>query len=56
MLHTKKKLSGDIQPDPGPVKHPCVICERPVAKNHHIALQCDSCGTHPLRGDNKRGI
>ena len=35
-------LSGDIQPNPGPVKHPCVICERPVAKNHH-ALQCDSC-------------
>jgi hypothetical protein len=35
-------LSGDIHPHPGPVKYPCIICERPVAKNHQ-ALQCDSC-------------
>ena len=30
------------QPPPGPIRHPCAICDRPVAMNHY-ALQCDSC-------------
>ena len=28
--------------NPGPVKFPCGLCNRPVAKNHR-ALECDSC-------------
>ena len=38
-------LGGDVQmnPGPGPNKHPCGICERPVAKNHR-GLECDECG------------
>ncbi|VDI37763.1 Hypothetical predicted protein [Mytilus galloprovincialis] len=35
-------MSGDVHPHPGPIKYPCSVCERPVAKNQH-ALQCDSC-------------
>ena len=35
-------LSGDIHCNPGPVKHPCSVCERLVAINHR-ALQCDQC-------------
>ena len=35
-------LSSNIYPHPGPVRHPCSVCERPVASNHN-ALQCDSC-------------
>jgi hypothetical protein len=35
-------LSGDVNPNPGPVKYPCSVCEKPVAKNHR-ALQCDQC-------------
>lgn len=34
--------SGDIQVQPGPVKFPCDICARPVARNHRT-LQCDRC-------------
>lgn len=35
-------ISGDIELNPGPVKHPCSVCLKPVAKNHR-ALDCDSC-------------
>eukprot|EP00794_Sanderia_malayensis_P002896 gene2896-3347_t len=35
-------LSGDISLNPGPVKHPCSICFRPVARNHK-AVSCDAC-------------
>ena len=41
-LHVKLALSGDIQLNPRPIKHPCKVCKRPVAKNH-IALACDNC-------------
>ncbi|VDI02709.1 Hypothetical predicted protein [Mytilus galloprovincialis] len=34
--------SGDIQTNPGPIKYPCGVCSKPVAKNHR-ALECDSC-------------
>eukprot|EP00794_Sanderia_malayensis_P000634 gene634-1302_t len=34
--------SGDVSQNPGPVKCPCCICGRAVAK-HHRAIQCDSC-------------
>ena len=33
-------LSGDISPNPGPVKNPCTVCFRPVAKNH-FAISCE---------------
>ena len=35
-------LGGDIEINPGPVKYPCKICTKPVAKTHR-ALQCDEC-------------
>ena len=35
-------ISGDISVNPGPAKHPCGGCQRPVAKTHR-ALQCDVC-------------
>ena len=35
-------LAGDVNPNPGPVKYPCSMCKKPVAKNHR-ALQCDQC-------------
>ena len=35
-------LSGDVQENPGPVKNPCAICSRAVARNHR-ALPCKSC-------------
>ena len=37
-------LAGDINPNPGPIKYPCSVCGKPVAKNHR-ALQCDQCDT-----------
>ena len=37
-------ISGDIEPNPGPIRHPCGICECPVAANHR-AICCDSCDT-----------
>ena len=37
-------LCGDIHPNPGPVRYPCGVCNRPVAKNHR-AMQCDECDT-----------
>ena len=36
-------LSGDINPNPGPVQNPCSVCKKAVAKNHR-ALSCDGCG------------
>ncbi len=36
-------LCGGIHPNPGPVKHPCSVCEKPVGKNQR-ALLCDGCG------------
>ena len=35
-------LGGDIQLNPGPVRHPCTVCSNPVAANHR-AVQCDIC-------------
>ena len=35
-------LGGDIQSNPGPVKYPCGICERPVKYNQR-GIQCDFC-------------
>ena len=36
-------LSGDIQINPGPIKHPCSLCERSVKSNQR-AILCDGCG------------
>ena len=33
---------GDIETNPGPIKCPCKICNKPVARTHR-ALQCDEC-------------
>ncbi len=35
-------LAGDIERNPGPVKHPCKVCQKPV-KNDHQGLCCDRC-------------
>jgi hypothetical protein len=37
-------ISGDIPLNPGPVKNPCGLCAKPVAKNHSC-LQLQLCGT-----------
>ena len=36
-------LWGDVKPNPGPVKNPCSVCKKAVAKNHRV-LPCASCG------------
>ncbi len=36
-------ISGDVSPNPGPVKYPCAVCSRPVASTHR-AILCDDCG------------
>ena len=38
-------LSGDISVDPGPPKHPCGYCYKPVAKYHRAVLYeaCNYC-------------
>ena len=36
-------LAGDINLNPGPIRHPCSSCLKPVAKNHR-AILCDNCG------------
>ena len=37
-------MSGDVELHPGPVRHLCAICSRPVASTgNHRALQCDQC-------------
>jgi hypothetical protein len=35
-------LSGDIHYNPGPVKHPCTDCNKPV-KSNQKAIQCNFC-------------
>ncbi|CAG2195891.1 unnamed protein product [Mytilus edulis] len=35
-------LSGDIHHNPGPIKHPCTDCNKPVKCNQK-AIQCDFC-------------
>ena len=35
-------LSGDIAPNPGPIRNPCGMCEKPVRSNQR-ALLCDLC-------------
>ena len=35
-------LSGDIEINPGPIKNPCSICLKSVAKSHR-AVNCDIC-------------
>lgn len=35
-------LSGDIETNPGPIKNPCSVCLKSVAKNHR-AINCDTC-------------
>ena len=35
-------LGGDNSQNPGPVKDPCMVCGKCVAKNHQ-ALSCDGC-------------
>ena len=34
--------AGDIELNPGEVKNPCSMCERPVARNHR-AILCSTC-------------
>ena len=41
-LILKILLSGDIHYNPGPVKHPCTDCNKPV-KSNQKAIQCDFC-------------
>lgn len=38
----KTLLSGDIQTNPGPVKNPCSVCEKPVARTHR-SVTCNQC-------------
>ena len=33
-------LGGDVESNPGPVRYPCKICQKPVAKNHR-AVMCE---------------
>ena len=35
-------LSGDVELNPGPVRHPCRICDRPVKCNQR-GVQCECC-------------
>ena len=42
MLSLITVLANDIEPNPGPVKDPCMICTKGVRKNQH-GIQCDSC-------------
>ena len=37
-------VSGDIDPNPGPVRYPCAICARAVASNHR-SVNCDQCNS-----------
>ena len=36
-------VSGDVQLNPGPVKNPCTICQKAVAKTHR-SMNCEGCG------------
>ena len=35
-------LAIDIHNNPGPIRFPCGICQKPVATNHR-SIQCDEC-------------
>ena len=35
-------LYGDIAQNPGPIKHPCGLCHKPV-RNNQRAIQCEDC-------------
>ena len=35
-------VSGQVSPNPGPVRFPCKVCDKPV-KSNQKGLQCDSC-------------
>jgi hypothetical protein len=35
-------LAIDIHNNPGPIRFPCGICQKPVVTNH-ISIQCDKC-------------
>ena len=36
-------LSGDVEANPGPIRHPCTICSKCVRKNQR-AILCSKCG------------
>ena len=33
---------GDIQPNPGPIKYPCQVCDKAVRSNQH-GIECSNC-------------
>ena len=33
---------GNIQPNPGPVKYPCQVCDKAVRSNQH-GIECSNC-------------
>ena len=35
-------IAGDVELNPGPIKYPCTVCNRPVKRNQR-GIQCDSC-------------
>ena len=35
-------ISGQISPNPGPIRYPCKICNKPV-KSNQKAIECDKC-------------
>ena len=40
-------LGGDVESNPGPVKFPCSVCKRPVAKNYR-SVKCERQECHQL--------
>ena len=44
--------AGDIERNPGPIKNPCSLCQKSIAKNHR-ALPCEKCEkrTHIKRAE-----
>ena len=52
ILATVKQIieSGDVSLNPGPVKYPCCMCGKAVAKTHR-AIQCYSCDKWCLVGE-----
>ena len=36
-------LSGDVEANPGPIRHPCTICSKCV-RNNQRAILCSKCG------------
>ena len=33
---------GDVQPNPGPIKYPCQVCDKAVISNQH-GIECSNC-------------